>query len=95
MLKARRWGRAILYGLLPETFPKYLAYILYRWEVCIRATVVVGIVGAGGLGFRLEQQMSSFDYRGVTATLLFYVLLTYFADAVSSAARRALRDAGG
>jgi phosphonate transport system permease protein len=88
-------GSAILYGLLPETFPKYLAYILYRWEVCIRATVVVGIVGAGGLGFRLEQQMSSFDYRGVTTTLLFYVLLTYLADAVSSAARRALRDAGG
>lgn len=84
-------GRAILYGLLPGTFPKYLAYILYRWEVCIRATVVVGIIGAGGLGFRLEQQLASFDYRGVTATLLFYVILTFLADAVSSNARRALR----
>jgi phosphonate transport system permease protein len=84
--------RAILYGLLPLTFPKYLAYILYRWEVCIRATVVVGIVGAGGLGFKLEQQLASFDYRGVTATLLFYIALTFLADAVSSAARRALRD---
>ncbi len=84
-------GRAILYGLLPVTFPKYVAYILYRWEVCIRATVVVGIVGAGGLGFRLEQQLASFDYRGVTATLIFYVLLTFVADAVSSCARRALR----
>jgi phosphonate transport system permease protein len=84
-------GRAILYGLLPDAFPKYIAYILYRWEVCIRATVVVGIVGAGGLGYRLEQQLASFDYRGVTATLLFYVLLTFFADAVSSRARRALR----
>jgi phosphonate transport system permease protein len=84
-------GRAILYGLLPVMFPKYLAYILYRWEVCIRATVVVGIVGAGGLGYRLEQQLASFDYRGVTATLIFYIALTIFADVVSSAARRALR----
>jgi phosphonate transport system permease protein len=84
-------GRAILYGLWPVTFPKYVAYILYRWEVCIRATVVVGIVGAGGLGYRLEQQLASFDYRGVTATLLFYVILTFLADVVSSSIRRALR----
>lgn len=81
-------GRVILYRLSPVTFPKYVAYIFYRWEVCIRATVVVGIVGAGGLGFRLEQQLAS---RGVTATLLFYVILTFLADAVSSGAGRALR----
>jgi len=30
--------------------PCFFAYILYRWEVCIRATVIVGLVGAGGLG---------------------------------------------
>lgn len=87
------FSQAILYGLLPLTFPKYLAYILYRWEVCVRATVVVGIVGAGGLGFRLEQQMASFYYRGVAATLTIYVLLTIFVDSISSSGRRALRTA--
>jgi len=88
------FARAILYGLLPTALPKYLAYVLYRWEVCVRATVVVGIVGAGGLGRRLEEQMASFDYRGVAGTLVFYVILTIGVDAVSSYARRSLHVDG-
>ncbi|MFZ5894808.1 MAG: PhnE/PtxC family ABC transporter permease [Myxococcota bacterium] len=87
------FGSAILYGLLPLMLPKYLAYILYRWEVCLRATVVVGVAGAGGLGRRLEEQLASFDYRGVAATLLFFIALTMVVDAVSSSSRRALRQA--
>jgi phosphonate transport system permease protein len=71
--------------------PKYLAYVLYRWEVCVRATVVVGIVGAGGLGRRLEEQLASFDYRGVVTTLAFFVALTVVVDAISRAGRSALR----
>ncbi|HUP26946.1 MAG TPA: phosphate ABC transporter permease, partial [Chloroflexia bacterium] len=70
---------------------KNLAYILYRWEVCIRATVVVGLVGAGGLGRLLADQLSSFDYRSVVTSLLFYVGLTFLVDMVSSVVRRTLR----
>jgi phosphonate transport system permease protein len=87
------FGRALLYGLIPLALPKYLAYILYRWEVCVRATVVVGIVGAGGLGRRLEEQLAGFDYSGVAATLAVFVLLTIVADAASDSGRRALRAA--
>jgi len=82
---------ALFYGVIPVMLPKYLAYILYRWEVCLRATVVVGIAGAGGLGARLEHQLASFDYRGVTATLIFFVALTIIVDILSSQGRRALR----
>jgi phosphonate transport system permease protein len=85
------FGSAILYGFIPSMLPQYLAYILYRWEVCVRATVVVGIVGAGGLGRRLEEQLASFDYRGVTGTLTFFVALTIIADVLSASGRRALR----
>lgn len=87
------FGSALLYGLLPQMLPKYLSYILYRWEVCVRATVVVGIAGAGGLGKRLEEQLAGFDYRGVAATLVFFVALTIVVDTVSTAGRRALREA--
>ena len=82
---------AIAYGFLPVVLPQYLAYALYRWEVCLRATMVVGIVAAGGLGRRLQDQMVSFDYRGVAATLLGYILLTAVVDAISGEARRGLR----
>jgi phosphonate transport system permease protein len=84
------FASALCYGLIPVMLPKYLAYILYRWEVCLRATVVVGIAGAGGLGARLEQQLASFDYRGVTATLIFFVALSIVVDILSTNGRRAL-----
>ena len=81
----------IAYGFLPTLLPQYLAYALYRWEVCVRATMVVGIVAAGGLGRRLQDQMVSFDYRGVAATLIGYIVLTVVVDTISGEARRALR----
>lgn len=84
-------AQVFLYGVLPATMPRFLSYVLYRWEVTIRATVMVGLVGAGGLGRLLTEQLSSFDYRGVLATLTAYVVLTFLVDMVSAAVRRDLR----
>ncbi|NJL84476.1 MAG: ABC transporter permease subunit, partial [Chloroflexaceae bacterium] len=80
-----------LYGVLPLTFTRFLAYIFYRWEVCLRETVIVGLVGAGGLGRLLTEQLTSFDYPRVIVTLSCFVLLTFAVDWVSSTARRSLR----
>ena len=80
-----------LYGVLPQTLGRFLAYILYRWEVCMRETVIVGLVGAGGLGRLMTEQISSFDYGGLTVTLGTFLLLTWIVDGVSDRLRRALR----
>ena len=80
-----------LYGVLPMTLPRFLAYTLYRWEVCTRETVIVGLVGAGGLGRLLTEQLSSFDYRGVVVTLGCFIILTFLVDGVSGMVRRSLR----
>ncbi|MGB7442417.1 MAG: ABC transporter permease subunit [Coleofasciculaceae cyanobacterium] len=80
-----------LYGVLPLTSPRFLAYILYRWEVCLRETVIVGLVGAGGLGRLLMEQVSSFDYSGVVATLGCFIVLTFLVDWISATVRRTLR----
>jgi len=84
-------SQVFLYGVLPRTLPRFVAYILYRWEVCIRATVIVGLVGAGGLGRLLTEQLSSFDYRGVVATLVCFICLTFLVDLISATVRRSLR----
>ncbi|HEY9622629.1 MAG TPA: ABC transporter permease subunit [Crinalium sp.] len=81
-----------LYGILPPTFTRFLAYILYRWEVCMRETVIVGLVGAGGLGRLLTEQLSSFNYRGVVVSLSCFIVLTFCVDWVSGVARRSLRE---
>ncbi len=84
-------SQVFLYGILPLTLPRFLAYILYRWEVCIRATVIVGLVGAGGLGRLLTEQLSSFDYKGLLATLIVFLSLTFVVDIISASVRRSLR----
>src|SRR5215510_16427474 len=85
------FAEVFLYGVLLSTLPRCLAYVLYRWEVCIRATVMVGFVGAGGLGRLLADQMSSFDYRAVAASLVAMLVLTFGVDSLSSRIRRTLR----
>lgn len=80
-----------LYGILPPTLPRFFAYVLYRWEVCIRETVIVGLVGAGGLGRLLTEQLSSFDYPGLLITLSCFVAITFAVDLVSTTMRRSLR----
>ena len=80
------------YGVLPLTFTRYIAYFLYRWEETIRATVVVGLVGAGGLGWLLIEELSSFDYQAVLATLIVFIGLIFVVDIISAAARRDFRE---
>lgn len=81
----------VAYGLLPAILPRVASYVFYRWEVCIRTTVVVGLVGAGGLGQLFRHQVSSFDYRGLTATLICFLVLTLGVDAISARLRSVLR----
>jgi phosphonate transport system permease protein len=84
-------GGAWLYATLPRVLPKDLAYGLYRWEVATRETVIVGLVGAGGLGQLLAFQTAGFNWPAVTATLLALIVLTLVVDLLSTLARRACR----
>lgn len=83
--------QVISYGFFPLTFPRFIAYLLIRWEEAIRATVVIGLVGAGGLGRLLIEQLSSFNYNAVTAILIVFIGLTILVDQISAIARRDFR----
>ena len=79
------------YATLPLCVARFAAYSLYRREVAVRETVVVGVVGAGGLGRLLEQQRAAFNYRGMLATVIALVAVSVVVELVSAAARRSLR----
>lgn len=95
-LKAQGASRAgvFMYGALPSIFPRFISYFLYRWEEIIRATIVVGLVGAGGLGRALTEQLSGFNYPAVLGTLLVFILITFIVDLVSQSARKTMRQVG-
>ncbi|MEA2362980.1 MAG: phosphonate transport system permease protein [Thermoleophilaceae bacterium] len=82
-------AQAFLYGTVPGLATRFLAYGLYRWEVAIRETVVVGVVGAGGLGVLLAERIAAFDYAGVTTVLAAVIVLTLVVDFLSAAMRGA------
>ncbi|MGB3767023.1 MAG: ABC transporter permease subunit [Phormidesmis sp.] len=84
-------GGVVFYGILPANLARFLAYSLYRWEVCLRETVIVGLVGVGGLGRIMTEQLSGFDYSGLAATLTVFIMLTVMVDFISSGLRAAFR----
>ncbi|MCH9040258.1 MAG: ABC transporter permease subunit, partial [Chloroflexi bacterium] len=81
----------LVYGILPQALPQFLRYLLYRWEVIIRTTVVVGFVAAGGLGHEFRLRMSWFQYDEITLLLVYYLLLVLLVDLVSAGLRRLAR----
>jgi phosphonate transport system permease protein len=85
---------ATLLGVLPQAFPQLASYTLYRWEVNIRASAVLGVVGAGGLGSLLHVSLSLFHERRTLTLLLVVVALVTAVDLASGALRRRILEGG-
>ncbi len=81
---------AFAYGLLPNAAGEMLSYSVYRWECAIRASVVMGFVGAGGLGQQIDLSLRMFAGAEVASMLLTFLLLVLLADSLSRWLRRRL-----
>lgn len=88
-LMANGSGRlgALLYGALPESASELMSYTVYRWECAIRGSVVMGFVGAGGLGQRMDESMKMLAGAEVSSMLLVFVALVALADLFSKILR--------
>lgn len=81
----------LAYGIIPQAMPQFLTYLLYRWEVVIRTTVVVGFVSSGGLGQEFRLSLSFFQYTDVALIILWYLILVVAVDLLSAFLRRMVR----
>ncbi|AWL03663.1 PhnE/PtxC family ABC transporter permease [Massilia oculi] len=92
VLLANGAGRlpALLYGALPDSSAELVSYTVYRWECAIRGSAVMGFVGAGGLGQRLDESTKMMAGGEVATMLIVFVLLVAAADLVSKMLRRRL-----
>jgi phosphonate transport system permease protein len=82
--------QAFFYGLLPTSAAELTSYSVYRWECAIRSSVVLGFVGAGGLGQQLDNSMKMFKGGEVASMLLVFIALVALADRASAWLRKAL-----
>ena len=81
----------LFYGIFPDILPKYINYILYRLENIIRATLIVGFVGAGGLGLQFKLAMGHLKYSEILLYLICYLIMVYITDMLSTLAKRFIR----
>jgi len=81
---------AMLYGLLPLAAKELVSYTVYRWECALRASVVMGFVGAGGLGQLMDQAMKMLNGGEACSVLIVFLCLVVLADSLSTWLRQAL-----
>ena len=79
---------AFSYGIFPIALPELVSYSVYRWECAVRASVVMGFVGAGGLGQQMDLSMKMLAGGEVATILILFFLLVLLADTVSAILRR-------
>lgn len=75
----------------PPSANHLVTYTLYRFEICVRDTAVVGVVGAAGLGRLLSERLTAFDYPVVTSVLLASLLVSLAVEILGRRLRHALR----
>lgn len=79
---------SFLYGLLPSSAQELASYTVYRWECAVRASVVMGFVGAGGLGQLMDQSMKMLNGGEVSTILIVFLGLVLLADYISLVIRK-------
>ncbi|WP_172291909.1 phosphonate ABC transporter, permease protein PhnE [Pseudoruegeria sp. HB172150] len=88
------WTQRMLLGVIPQVAPNFLSYALLRFEINIRASAILGFVGAGGLGYELKNSMSwgpgEFDEAAAIFLLLFGAIVVF--DQISSRYRNRLTE---
>jgi phosphonate transport system permease protein len=72
--------QVILFGIVPQVIPAFVSYAIYRLDVSIRSATVLGLVGAGGLGFSLLKTMKLFRYHETATCILVIFLLVLVSD---------------
>ena len=75
-----RWSEVVRYGVIPQTVPSFIAYTLYRWDINVRSSIIIGFVGGGGIGAWLFQWIILADYRAVGASFIAIVLVVMALD---------------
>lgn len=76
--------------VMPSVLPQFVSLFLYRIDVNVRDSVVLGIVGAGGIGFYLTQAIQTFDFDIMTTYILLMLIMVIAVDLLSAALRKLL-----
>ena len=80
--------QVLMFGIVPQILPVVIGNVIFEWDVNIRRSTIMGLVGAGGLGLALHRQMASYNYGGIATVLFVILVLIVFGEVFSAWARR-------
>ncbi|UCD12288.1 MAG: phosphonate ABC transporter, permease protein PhnE [Nitrospinaceae bacterium] len=79
--------QVVLYAVLPQVIPQFLALTFYRWDINVRMSTIIGFVGGGGIGFLLQQWINLLQYRKAATALLAIAAVVITLDLLSARIR--------
>jgi phosphonate transport system permease protein len=81
------WIQTVFYAVVPQIVPPFISFTIYRWDINVRMSTVIGLVGGGGIGFLLVQWMRLLDFRAAGIAVWFIVITVATLDIVSAEIR--------
>ena len=82
------YAQVLSFAVLPQILPDLISFTLYRLETNIRAASVLGLIGAGGIGYLMSTSFRTFQYQEAAAIVLALIVLVMIVDGVSSRLRK-------
>ena len=79
--------QTIVYAVFPQIIPPYISFTMYRWDINVRMSTIIGFAGGGGIGFLLQQNINLLNYRAASAQMLAIAIVVATMDYVSSLLR--------
>ncbi|MBE0682107.1 MAG: ABC transporter permease subunit [Anaerolineales bacterium] len=79
--------QTIIYAVIPQIVPPYISYTMYRWDINVRMSTIIGFVGGGGIGFLLQQNINLLNYRAASAQMFAIAIVVATMDYISSILR--------
>jgi phosphonate ABC transporter permease subunit PhnE len=79
--------QTIMYAVIPQVIPPYISYTMYRWDINVRMSTIIGFVGGGGIGFLLGQNINLLNYRAASAQMFAIAIVVASMDYLSSVLR--------
>ncbi len=79
--------QTIVYAVIPQIIPPYISFTMYRWDINVRMSTIIGFAGGGGIGFLLQQNINLLNYRAASTQMLAIAIVVATMDYVSSTLR--------
>jgi len=79
--------QTIIYGVVPQIIPPFISFTMYRWDINVRMSTIIGFAGGGGIGFLLQQNINLLNYRAASAQMVAIAIVVATMDFISSQMR--------